>query len=309
VASGAGARQRGSKRRQSGALGRARAGAGVAARERALLRLDVGVGGCGGSAQARWSGAGGAAQARRGSWTGAGERALERRGSGGAGVVVRRRRSWRAGARRRGAGAALEREQHAGSGDGVRGAQRRRRREWHMGGACRSRAPGGVAMQSDDVQGSDVQRMAVSPLGELRPRPSWYAGRSRGAEGAAVRRLRADSHYSNRAARGERRRPLRRKQRTRSGCTANCSWRIWRWLSASRPWSSWRQRGRVWRGKLGRSSCVAARRSGQEQRDAGSTRDAGLMAGSVRFRRRVRMQGNRPRACRLGAVGAGAEQE
>jgi hypothetical protein len=45
-----------------------------------------------------------------------------RRGSGGAGAVARRRRSWRAGARRHGAGAALARERHAGSGDGVRGA-------------------------------------------------------------------------------------------------------------------------------------------------------------------------------------------
>jgi hypothetical protein len=34
-------------------------------------------------------------------------------------------------------------------------------------------------VQSDDVQGGDVQRMAVSPLGELRPRPTWCAGRSR----------------------------------------------------------------------------------------------------------------------------------
>jgi hypothetical protein len=32
-------------------------------------------------------------------------------------------------------------------------------------------------------------------------------------------------------------------------------------------------------------------------------------ADSIRFRRRVHMQGNRPRACRLGAVGAGAEQK
>jgi hypothetical protein len=29
----------------------------------------------------------------------------------------------------------------------------------------------------------------------------------------------------------------------------------------------------------------------------------------ARFLRRVRVQGNRPRACRLGAVGAGAEQK
>jgi hypothetical protein len=33
------------------------------------------------------------------------------------------------------------------------------------------------------------------------------------------------------------------------------------------------------------------------------------VAGSARFRRRVRVQGNRPRACRLGAIGAGAEQK
>jgi hypothetical protein len=43
---------------------------------------------------------------------------------------------------------------------------------------------GGGAMQSTGVQGNDVQsggeqRMAVSPLRELRPRPSWCAGRSR----------------------------------------------------------------------------------------------------------------------------------
>jgi hypothetical protein len=47
----------------------------------------------------------------------------------------------------------------------------------------------------------------------------------------------------------------------------------------------------------------------QEQRDADPTRDAGLTAGSVRFHRRVRMQGNRPCACRLEAVDAGAEQK
>jgi hypothetical protein len=51
------------------------------------------------------------------------------------------------------------------------------------------------------------------------------------------------------------------------------------------------------------------RRSRQEQRDASPTHDAGLMVGSVRFRRRMRMQGNRPRACRLGAVDARAEQK
>jgi hypothetical protein len=33
-------------------------------------------------------------------------------------------------------------------------------------------------VQSNDVQSGGTQRMAVSPLGELRPRPSWCAGRS-----------------------------------------------------------------------------------------------------------------------------------
>jgi hypothetical protein len=51
------------------------------------------------------------------------------------------------------------------------------------------------------------------------------------------------------------------------------------------------------------------RRLKQEQRDAGQTRDAGLTAGSICFRRLVRKQSNRPRACQLGAVGAGAEQK
>jgi hypothetical protein len=31
----------------------------------------------------------------------------------------------------------------------------------------------GNDVPSDDVQGGGVQRMAVFPLGELRPRPSW----------------------------------------------------------------------------------------------------------------------------------------
>jgi hypothetical protein len=37
---------------------------------------------------------------------------------------------------------------------------------------------GGVAAQEDGVQDDSVQRMAVSPLGELRPRPGRCAGRS-----------------------------------------------------------------------------------------------------------------------------------
>jgi hypothetical protein len=66
----------------------------------------------------------------------------------------------------------------------------------------------GNDVQSDDVQGGGVQRMAVFPLGELRPRPSWCAGRSRvvreelqcGGCGSGIAR---DGHW----------RPSRRRQR------------------------------------------------------------------------------------------------
>jgi hypothetical protein len=108
----------------------------------------------------------------------------------------------------------------------------------------------GNDVQSDDVQDDGVQRIAVSPLDELGPRPSWCTGRSH-----AVREVlqRDDSGRTrpggSRVARDGRRRPLRRKQRTRSGGTTNYSWRIWRWPGASRPWPSRRQRGQVWRGE------------------------------------------------------------
>jgi hypothetical protein len=85
--------------------------------------------------------------------------------------------------------------------------------------------------------------------------------------------------------------------------------------------------GMVWR--IGRRSCGAKATAGrdelggathgelpppmlkskQEQRDAGPTCNAGLTADSIRFHRRVRMQGNRPRTCRLGAVDVGAKQK
>jgi hypothetical protein len=45
------------------------------------------------------------------------------------------------------------------------------------------------------------------------------------------------------------------------------------------------------------------------QRSKQKQRDTGLTANSVRFRRRVRVQGNRPRASRLRASGVGAVQE
>jgi hypothetical protein len=65
---------------------------------------------------------------------------------------------------------------------------------------------------------------------------------ARGTEEAAVRRLQADPHGNSSVASGECRRPLRRKQRVKSGGTMNCSWWIWRWPSASRPRSSRRRR-------------------------------------------------------------------
>jgi hypothetical protein len=36
-----------------------------------------------------------------------------------------------------------------------------------------------IGVQGNDVQSGGEQSMAVSPLRELRPRPSWCAGRSR----------------------------------------------------------------------------------------------------------------------------------
>jgi hypothetical protein len=53
VASGAGAGRHGSRRRQSGALWRARAGTGVVSRERARLRLGARRGRSGGARRAR----------------------------------------------------------------------------------------------------------------------------------------------------------------------------------------------------------------------------------------------------------------
>jgi hypothetical protein len=45
-----------------------------------------------------------------------------------------------------------------------------------------------------------------------------------------------------RVARDGRWRPSRRRQRAKSGGTADCSWRVWKWPSASRPRSSRRRR-------------------------------------------------------------------
>jgi hypothetical protein len=50
-------------------------------------------------------------------------------------------------------------------------------------------------------------------------------------------------------------------------------------------------------------------RSKQEQRDADPTCNAGLTAGSARFRRHVRIQGNGSRASKLRASGVRAVQE
>jgi hypothetical protein len=50
---------------------------------------------------------------------------------------------------------------------------RTRKRCGKTGASAGSATGGGeIGAQDDYVQGGDVQRMAVSPLGELRPRPS-----------------------------------------------------------------------------------------------------------------------------------------
>jgi hypothetical protein len=66
-------------------------------------------------------------------------------------------------------------------------------------------------MQRDDVQGNDVQSVAMQ--GGDTATEFMCRKVARGAGGAAVRQLRTDSHWSSRAARGERRRPSRRRQR------------------------------------------------------------------------------------------------
>jgi hypothetical protein len=120
-------------------------------------------------------------------------------------------------------------------------------------------------VQGNEVQSDNVQHMAVSALGELQPRPSWCTGRSH-----AVREVlqREDSGRTrpggSRVARDGRRRPLRRKQRTRSGGTANYSCRIWRWPDAGRPRPP--QRRRVVMARR------AGRRSGEARRSCRSLR-------------------------------------
>jgi hypothetical protein len=155
------------------------------------------------------------------------------------------------------------------------------------------------------------QRIAVSPLDALRPRSNWCTGRSH-----VVREVlqRDDSGWTrpggSRVARGEPRRPSRRRQWTKSGGTADCSWRVWRWPGASRPRSSWR-----WRGGYG----AASRRKGGEAKakvrtdwtstSADASESVLPVADSARFRRRVRVQDNRPRASRLKASGVRAKQK
>jgi hypothetical protein len=96
---------------------------------------------------------------------------------------------------------------------------------------------------------------------------------------------------------------------------------------AGRPRPSRRQRGRLWRGELGRRSCEAEAVAGRDEL-RGAAVQPGTMsslhpcggqgrnsaaqdrrAARLDFRRRVRVRGSKPRASRLGAVVAGAERE
>jgi hypothetical protein len=148
VARAGGPRQR--ALRQAAARGLADAGAGGGL-ERASERGAGRLGWCG---RRLWCGAG-ASGRRRARGTCAGERPWR----------------WSAGARSGLGGAgASERLRHADAAQRWRAVQ---------GNDVQSDDVQGNNVQSDDVQGGDVQRMAVSPLGELRPRLSWCAGRSR----------------------------------------------------------------------------------------------------------------------------------
>jgi hypothetical protein len=112
---------------------------------------------------------------------------------------------------------------------------RRARGEQRAGGSwrrCWARGLEGVGAEAGAGASRDKQRRArrrrVAHSGVSAGRAQAATGSvcgevTRGAGGATARRLRADPHGSSETARGERRRPLRRKQRTRSDGTANCS--------------------------------------------------------------------------------------
>jgi hypothetical protein len=81
----------------------------------------------------------------------------------------------------------------------------------------------------------------------------------------------------SRVAHGGRQRPLRRRQRTRSGGTASCSWRTWWWPGVGRPRSSRRRRSGYGvassegvavqrQGGQGKSNVARVRRAAQDQR-------------------------------------------
>jgi hypothetical protein len=71
------------------------------------------------------------------------------------------------------------------------------------------------------------------------------------------------------AARGGRRRPLRGRQRTRSGGTASCSWRTWRWPARATE-VTWR--GRPRRALAEAEGAGMARRAQKEKLRSGTRR-------------------------------------
>jgi hypothetical protein len=177
------------------------------------------------------------------------------------------------------AGAAQARVSGRGAGQGRTQLGRAQDRRGKAEASAGPAAGGGVAARAMACRAMACRMMACRATACSAWRcPRWVSsgrdwvgvqGCRRGAGGAAVRHLLADPHGSSGAARGGRRRPLRRRQRTRSGGTASCSWRTRRWPGmggsgrrgpgAGRPWPSRRQKGRVWRSELGRRSYAAAR--------------------------------------------------
>jgi hypothetical protein len=171
----------------------------------------------------------------------------------------------------------------------VRGPRRRRRRCGRPSPGCgsssRKKRSSCAGMQSDDVQGGDVQRMAVSPLGELRPRPGRCAGRSRAVreelQCGGCKRIRTGAlgprvgDIGGRRGEGngrhgpdvDRPQPSRRR---RGGYDAASRKERRRSKGGDRMRRVRRSHGAVKHGELP----SFMRRSGQEQRGAGSTRSA-----------------------------------
>jgi hypothetical protein len=256
------------------------------------------VGDCGGSAQeAGGAGSAGAAQARmqsaRGSrrcrWSrgAAAARAGERRQRGGrlrlasggarAGDGVRRALAWVNG---RGAGV-IEQARDLAAQTWVSPSH-------GTGRTCRAARPSAVVGQAENRAGTCGAEEREGPTAE---RGGEHAGHRVGAAGVGLRRTDVVTVHRRACAGGA---AIRRLE----GALLVKDLEVARRRAMKRRWQPDAT-------SLEEPRCSQAQRAPSTHAEV----DAELTTDSVRFCKRVRMQGNRPRACRLGAVGVGAEQK